>query len=271
MSSTRSFKAPGTFAADASTVIPPTPIAGVSYRDAVSGTDDVENGWRYGTRVESQDFNQIMFLATSMLGMLDTQGVLGWSSDVDYTGPAIVFGSDGQLYIKIGAASGPNNGGAKDPISSPTFWQSFTSRFGGSPGDIKMVAYTAIPEGWLKCNGAAISRTTYAALFSAIGGTYGAGDGSTTFNLPDMRGEFPRGWDDGRGVDAGRVFGSGQVDSFKSHTHLQKVVSTPSQGGSNGAYGSIGLSGAALDANIASSGGSETRPRNLALMFVIKT
>ena len=63
------------------------------------------------------------------------------------------------------------------------------------------------PTGWLKCNGAAISRTAYAKLFAAIGTVFGAGDGFTTFNLPDLRGEFVRGWDDGRGVDGGRAFG----------------------------------------------------------------
>jgi microcystin-dependent protein len=51
--------------------------------------------------------------------------------------------------------------------------------------------------GWLKCNGAAVSRSTYAVLFAAIGTLYGAGDGTTTFNLPDYRGEFLRGLDDG--------------------------------------------------------------------------
>ena len=65
------------------------------------------------------------------------------------------------------------------------------------------------PSGWLKANGQAVSRTTYATLFAAIGTAYGAGDGSTTFNLPDMRGEFARAWDDSRGVDAGRACGFG--------------------------------------------------------------
>ena len=101
MSSTRDFKSPGIFAEDATTVIPPTPIAGVAYRDAVTGTDDTPNGWRYGTRVASQDFNQVMYLLTSMLGMIDTQGILGWSDQVDYAVPAIVFGSNGLPYIKF--------------------------------------------------------------------------------------------------------------------------------------------------------------------------
>ena len=66
------------------------------------------------------------------------------------------------------------------------------------------------PLGFLKCDGSAISRTDFSRLFSVIGTTYGAGNGSTTFNLPDLRGEFLRGFDDGRTVDSGRVIGTAQ-------------------------------------------------------------
>lgn len=90
---------------------------------------------------------------------------------------------------------------------------------GKQPGDVFYTARTTAPSRSLKANGAAVSRTAYAALFAAIGTTYGAGDGFTTFNLPDMRGEFVRGLDDGRGVDAGRVLGSAQTDAFRSHNH----------------------------------------------------
>jgi microcystin-dependent protein len=86
-------------------------------------------------------------------------------------------------------------------------------------GKISMFARSTAPSGYLKCNGAAISRTTYEALFSAIGTTFGAGDGSTTFNIPDLRGEFIRGWDDARGVDSGRTFGSWQGGQNLAHTH----------------------------------------------------
>lgn len=88
--------------------------------------------------------------------------------------------------------------------------------------DVGVLGYfwaTSAPAGWLKANGAAVSRTTYAALFARIGTSAGAGDGSTTFNLPDMRGEFARGLDDGRGVDAARVLGSAQSSQNASHTH----------------------------------------------------
>ena len=60
-------------------------------------------------------------------------------------------------------------------------------------GEIKPYAGSDEPTGWLKCDGRAISRTTYSALFNVIGTTYGSGDGSTTFNLPDMRDRFPVG------------------------------------------------------------------------------
>lgn len=77
---------------------------------------------------------------------------------------------------------------------------------------------------WLKCDGAAVSRTTYAYLFAKIGGTYGAGNGSTTFNLPDFRGVFPRGLDEGRGLDTGRTLGNTvQEDQNKSHSHTSSV------------------------------------------------
>lgn len=87
-------------------------------------------------------------------------------------------------------------------------------------GAVAYFAMSAAPSGWLKANGAAVSRTVYAALFAAIGTTFGVGDGATTFMLPDLRGEFLRGWDDGRGVDTGRVFGSAQpATSIANHAH----------------------------------------------------
>lgn len=69
---------------------------------------------------------------------------------------------------------------------------------------------------WLPCDGKAVSRTSYAKLFSVIGTTYGAGDGATTFNVPDLRGEFLRGLDQGRGVDSGRTVGSRQGDAMRN-------------------------------------------------------
>tara|TARA_R110000796_G_scaffold79178_7_gene176217 strand:- start:57 stop:848 length:792 start_codon:yes stop_codon:yes gene_type:complete len=135
-------------------------------------------------------------------------------------------------------------------------------------GTIINVAMNTAPTGYLKANGAAVSRTTYAVLFAAIGSTFGVGDGSTTFNVPDLRGEFVRGWDDSRGIDAGRAFGSAQADEFKSHTHTQ----TFRQPLNKAQYDVSGVDtlGTLTTSNTGSTGGSETRPRNIALLACIK-
>lgn len=139
----------------------------------------------------------------------------------------------------------------------------------GYAGEVSFFARNSAPSGWLKANGAAVSRTTYATLFAAIGTTFGVGDGSTTFALPDLRGEFLRGWDDGRGVDTGRVFGSLQAQAIESHTHTTSEGnwSTGSLTGTNYAMLS-NASGPIRSVNAA--GGTETRPRNVALLACIK-
>jgi microcystin-dependent protein len=130
------------------------------------------------------------------------------------------------------------------------------------------------PSGYLECNGAAVSRSTYSALFTAIGSTYGSGDGSTTFNLPDLRGEFVRGWDHGKGTDSGRVRGSNQSGAIESHTHTLHVydrADTDSLGSGGGGDNTVASASSGVSGYIDATGGSETRPRNVALMFIIKT
>lgn len=151
-------------------------------------------------------------------------------------------------------------------------------------GTVIWTARSTAPTGYLKANGAAVSRSTYAALFSAISTTYGAGDGSTTFNLPDLRGEFIRGWDDGRGVDSGRSFGSGQAFatsasglsvSPSSHSHSYSDDVNGNGGGVGGGGANTGTTSnskttGATSLSIASTA-TETRPRNIALLACIKT
>jgi len=131
-------------------------------------------------------------------------------------------------------------------------------------GFVLPFANSSVPTGYLKCNGATANRTTYANLFAAIGTLYGNGNGSTTFNLPDLRGEFIRGWDNARGVDAGRGIGTFQSDLFKSHTHSQHNLFAPAPGvdAGFGARDNTATTGA--------TGGSETRPRNIAMLYCIK-
>ena len=133
-------------------------------------------------------------------------------------------------------------------------------------GAVAYFAQDVPPFGWLKANGAAVSRTVYANLFAAIGERYGRGDGRTTFNLPDLRGEFVRGWDDGRGVDRNRALGSWQADEFRSHSHGIGVnrMSDTDRGG-NPSTVSVDTVGQTDPA-----GGIETRPRNIALLACIK-
>jgi phage-related tail fiber protein len=135
-------------------------------------------------------------------------------------------------------------------------------------------AASTAPAGFLKANGAAVSRTTYAALFAALGTSYGAGEGTTTFNLPDLRGQFLRGFDDGAGVDSGRVFGSAQTDALQGHEHTQRW-SSGSYGTTSGGSGLTPLSGATT--GIVTDGvngtprtAAETRPKNIALLACIK-
>lgn len=90
---------------------------------------------------------------------------------------------------------------------------------GVPPATLIHFAGPNIPPGYLRANGAAVSRTTYAALFAALGTYYGGGDGSTTFNLPDARAMFLRGLDEGRGVDPGRFLGTIQGSQNLWHQH----------------------------------------------------
>lgn len=146
-------------------------------------------------------------------------------------------------------------------------------------GTMQFYAGSTAPNGWLKANGAAISRTTYANLFAAIGTTYGAGNGSTTFTLPDMRGEFPRGWDDGRGIDSSRAIGTAQTDAFQGHYHTLTNNTSVWRNVGGAVLGGAGNSaGATLSVTSPTDDGTngtprtaaETRPRNIALLAIIK-
>jgi microcystin-dependent protein len=103
---------------------------------------------------------------------------------------------------------------------------------------------TSAPTGWLACDGTAISRTTYASLFASIGTSFGVGDGSTTFNLPDLRGRFPRFNDrmfagdaaGAAGRDTGRVHGSAQAQA----TAPNGITATASPSAISGTSGSAG-------------------------------
>jgi microcystin-dependent protein len=174
-------------------------------------------------------------------------------------------------------------------------------------GSVFNLATTTVPTGFLECNGAAVSRSTYATLFATISTTWGSGDGSSTFNLPDLRGQFVRGWDNSAGVDSGRSFASSQSDQNKSHNHsitdsghfhhaFRSGNSGESRFGStltssnfpasgtgagnlNEAYNIVSKSDEpdvgktsteTTGITISNDGGTEVRVKNYALMYVIK-
>ncbi|WP_240043082.1 tail fiber protein [Photorhabdus luminescens] len=135
------------------------------------------------------------------------------------------------------------------------------------------------PAGYLACNGQAFNKSLYPKLATA----YPSG------RLPDLRGEFIRGWDDGRGVDPGRVCGSWQADLLASHEHSYRdryyienmnslhrannKEATPA--GYNGNVGSDGTdtdnnSFLYIDSTTSTTGGNETRPRNVAFNYIVK-
>lgn len=154
-------------------------------------------------------------------------------------------------------------------------------------GAVAHFAMNTAPTGWLKANGALVSRTTYAALFSAIGTTFGVGDGSTTFALPDMRGRFTRNWADNGSIDSGRAFGSAQDDALQGHNHEVHETSANIRAwlGGGGGTGSGNVRAGTgtpaapwADATTIITNGtngtpriaSETRPSNIALLACIK-
>ena len=173
---------------------------------------------------------------------------------------SILYGNASGATARLAA------GGASTVLTSDGTDISWSAAGGGVPtGTVIYHAANTPPTDFIKANGAAVSRTTYSDLFTAIGTTFGTGDGSSTFNVPDLRGEFLRGWDDSRGIDSGRSFGSAQADELKSHTHSysRAAQNNRADGGSSSMTGySTNTTGA--------TGGSETRPRNIALLACIK-
>lgn len=134
-------------------------------------------------------------------------------------------------------------------------------------GSMMMWPASTPPTGWLERNGDTISRTEYADLFAVIGTTFGPGDGSTTFNLPDDRGLFFRAWDHGAGIDPGRVFGSVQQDELESHSH--SVNQTAIVQGSV-IFATVLDTTGPTPTTTGATGGSETRPKNRAYLPIIK-
>ena len=141
---------------------------------------------------------------------------------------------------------------------------------GETTGAVAAFAMNSVPSGWLAANGAAVSRTTYAALFAAIGTTYGAGDGSTTFALPDLRGYFARGSGTNSDGTASGTFGAKQADELKAHAHNLSIALKPPSDFSTTYPSHSSNNGDGASVTATSTGGTETRPKNIAMLYCIK-
>ena len=147
-------------------------------------------------------------------------------------------------------------------------------------GAVFYMSASTVPYGYLEANGQAVSRATYAALWAYLGSP-NTGNGSTTFNVPDLRGEFVRGWDNGRGVDTNRQLGSVQYSQNQEHNHGMPGDDQLTFANNYGGWTASNRGSFPYDArssyggggsiwNTTTEGGNESRPRNVALMPIIK-
>lgn len=183
-----------------------------------------------------QDQNAVDCVFSNYLAYIQQMGIGEYVSTTVYDLNSIVQVA-GQLYISLVA---PNTGNT--PVSSPTQWQS------GIPGMevtgvIKSYAGNVAPSGYLLCDGSAVSRSTYAALFNICSTVYGPGNGTTTFNIPDLRGHIPIGYKSGD-ADFGTLGVSGGAKTINlQHNHGANTgpnSGSPSAEGTGGSAAPVG-------------------------------
>ena len=223
-------------------------------------------------------------LTSTDLSVLD--GITASTANLNLVGTLPVVGTLTEGSVVVGnsssVASAVAIGASGTVLTSDGTTISWGDGFGTPTGAVIYHAANTPPSGYIKADGSAVSRSTYATLFLVIGTTYGVGDGSSTFNVPDLRGEFIRGWDDSRGIDSGRSFGSAQADELKSHNHIGGFPRAEGFTYSNGRYGTdeANTTGSFSSSSTgthdllypltSSTGGTDTRPRNVSLLACIK-
>lgn len=205
-----------------------------------------------------------------------------YSSARTYTTGEIARGSDGKFYEfydrdQVGTVQGVD---PTDPANRPHVWMEW---HGVRPGTVIEWRSETLPEGYVENDGATLSRSAYRRIFAAFGTTHGAGDGATTFGMPDDRGEFKRGWDHGRGVDAERSISAHQGDATALnglYLTLQRSAGGTStsmpyvNSGNNSLPFNANGSSSAYQIETSSTGiasnDTETRPRNNAVIYLTK-
>ena len=231
----------------------------------------------FGVGTSPNTYSYSVYAASSQLG----PGYVAGTADAQHVNTvlrqvSVAVAGIGKLIADYGALDALDDGvpanfeaalkSALDAIvAGQQFWK---------PGDIKATIVNAVPAGWLKANGAIVSRATYAALFAALGTTYGAGDGSTTFQLPDYRGRVPRGFSDGATLDSGRAIGSLQDDQLLAHSHNLRMDNGGGGNPSTPVTGQVRATDRGVYNNTLTEPagtGAEVRVHNFAALILIKT
>lgn len=147
-----------------------------------------------GVAPSREDFNALFKLLGESVFYMQNGGVWAYNATYDYEVGRVVLHTDGNLYKCI------KNNGVSSVVKAPTdleYWTKVSTQNDLTSllptGSIIPFAGSNIPAGYLLCNGVAVSRTSYAGLFGVISTLYGTGDGTTTFNLPDLRDRFLEG------------------------------------------------------------------------------
>jgi microcystin-dependent protein len=248
-----------------------------------------ENGWSDGgvningvITPQFQEFNTLSYVTTSQIAYLQQEGIAEWHTETEYHQNSIIKESGTtKLYVSL---TNNNTGNAVNSGGDNAFWKfagDLVSLVSGQVLAGSIIAYSAqtVPAGYLECDGSTLDTTQYADLFNTIAYTYG-GSGAS-FNIPDLRGEFIRGWDNSRGIDSGRTFGSSQQANVvvprddwgaagpafnpNSSGQLGRLMVASGQPEISESLESIRV--AATDKTITT---NDTRPRNIALKYIIR-
>ena len=236
-----------------------------------------------GLPPKGQDMNQILY-ELSALGRWSSTGALNtfdseFASEISgYPSGAMLISNDGErIFINT------TEGNLSDPNSNGAGWKDILSYLGLGEGSALPVGVpvpwpsATPPTGWLKCNGAVFSSEKYPNLAKAY----------PTLKLPDLRGEFIRGWDDGRGIDSGRNLLSAQNDAIQNivgsfgRTQLFRDELSSGPFSQHGQVLSTGLKEAEIiegygaynwtfDASRSVRTASETRSRNIAFNYIVR-
>jgi microcystin-dependent protein len=247
----------------------------------ISGT----TGGTSGIVLSTNGSEKVRITPTGNVGI----GTTTPGSKLDVSGGEVQMGSSGAACSATNEGAQRYNSTSKQmEFCNGTAWASIGGGGSSPVASIETLMTATCPTGYLAANGSAVSRSTYSSLFTSIGVMYGAGDGSTTFNLPDLRGYFLRGVNASSGRDpdvasrtnrgdgtTGDAVGTKQADQYTSHTHGHDgyFVSAGTFGGDGDLDGSTAVTGYdkyTIAGTISAAGGNETRPKNINVLYCIK-